>query len=290
MRRFWWLQALLVLVLLGGMGGTLTTGIGASLADYNVAFAVLLGAAAVSWPFLRRRRVATIAMALTGVFAVASGFAMLYTKQFPFKDWVTWWHSVTSFAFTLAFLVHWWRNHGRLMGLTRRALDRWRAALPLVAAWAAVALAFALTWAPAGRGLFTRDNYLHLSSWAVFGGVALAYGAWLVFRLPGPRAVLARGAFRHRVRGAVDGSLFLACWLSLLTGFALVYFADFLRGGDLKYVSKWWHTATSVALLAVLALHIGFNARLLAAHARRVDGELGGDGRGRVALVPSGER
>ncbi|HWH09277.1 MAG TPA: hypothetical protein VNX21_08760 [Candidatus Thermoplasmatota archaeon] len=274
MRRFWGGTAGILLALAAAMALTLPLPLGARLLDYNLAFLALAAGAAGAWPLLARRRFATMAMALAGAAATLTGFAMLYTKQFSYKDWLTWWHGVTSVAFTLAFLAHWLHNNPRLVGFARRLLAGDRAyGWPLAAAWLAVAGAFAWTWlSPEARARFTDANYLYLSSWAVFLGVAFAYGLWLAFRAPALRRRLARPAARNRARGLVDASLFLANWGALLTGFALLYFATPLRAGDLKYVSKWWHTATSVALLALLALHVGFNARLLAAHARRLDG------------------
>lgn len=260
--------------LAAGMLATAYTSVGFALSHYNVAFLALTAVGAALWARLKRRRVASIGMAYTGVLATATGFVMLYTRQFPLKEWITWWHSVTSFAFLAFFLAHWALNNVRLVDFTKRLLAQTRAAAPVALAWAGVLVAFAWTWSPAGRGLFTRENYLHLATWAVFVGIGLTYGVWLVFRHKAMRARLARDPTRRSARGLVDTSLFLACWASLLTGFLLVYFAPFFDANGLKYVSKWWHTATSVALLAIVALHIGFNARLVAAHAKRLDREL----------------
>lgn len=273
MRRFFaWLGGTVALLVLA-MAATLPTRLGFDLWHYNAALALALAAALLAWPLLRARRFATMTMAFTGTAATATGFAMLYTKDFAYKEWLTWWHSVTSFGFTLAFLAHWLHNHPRLWSFTKRLAARDRGAgWPLAAAWLGVALAAAWTWSPAMSRRFTRDNYLYLSSWAVFVGVACTYGVWLAFRWPALRDRLARSATRNRARALVDASLFLSNWGALLTGFALLYFAVPLRSGDLKYVSKWWHTATSVAFLSLVALHAGFNARLLAAHARRLDG------------------
>lgn len=275
MRRFWALLAFLTALLAAGLWITSRTSVGATLAHYNLSFALLVLAAAPAWPWLRRRRVATLAMAYMGIVATITGFAMLYTRQFPLKEWITWWHSVTSFAFMLAFLVHWFLNNARLVDFTKRTLRRASAAAPAIGAWLGIAGAFWLTWSPAGRDLFTRENYLHLATWAVFIGIALTWGIWLAFRHPRLRERLSRAPSRRRSRALVDTSLFLACWASLLTGFVLLYFAGWFDANGFKYVSKWWHTATSVALLGLVALHIGFNARLLAAHARRVDREVG---------------
>lgn len=260
-------------MLAAGMAWTLRTNVGATLLHYNAAFLVTGGIAATAWPLLRHRRFATLAMAFTGFAATVTGFVMLYTRQIGPKDWITWWHSITSFAFLVLFLVHWLHNNVRLAGFTRRLITRDRAHVVVIAvAWLAFALLAVWTWgAESGRSGFTSDSYLALASWVVLAGVALPYGAWLVHRLPTLRARLAATDARNRARGLVDTSLFIANWAALLTGFALLYFAEPLRGGDLKYVSKWWHTATSVALLSLLTLHVGFNARLVAAHARHLD-------------------
>ncbi|HEX2022815.1 MAG TPA: hypothetical protein VHH36_08870 [Candidatus Thermoplasmatota archaeon] len=270
MRRFWLALAAILSALGLAMAATIPTRLGFGLVEYNVAFLLSVLAVAASWPWWRQRRFATLSMAVSGAVATATGAAMLYTKDFPYKEWITWWHSWTSFVFALAFLVHWLHNHPRLWGFAKRlfAGER-RAGVPLALAWIGLGAFFVWTGLPGVREGFTRENYLHLASWAVLGGAALAYGAWLLFRLPAMRARLADVAPRNRLRALVDASLFLANWGALLTGFALLYFADFLRSGDLKYASKWWHTATSALLLALVAIHVGFNARVLAAHARR---------------------
>ena len=274
-RRFWgWTLALALAVALA-LYATLPTPIGFSIWHYNASFLAALVATGLAWRALRHRRVATLAMAASGIVATATGFAMLYTKDFPRKEWIMWWHSFTSFLLMLAFLVHWLHNNARLWDFTKRLLVRERSAgFGAAGAWIAIAGVGAWSWLTDARGIFTSANYQYLASWAVLGGVVLAYGAWLAYRLPSMRAKLAITAHRNRARALVDTSLFLSHWGALLTGFALLYFYEPLRAGPLKYVSKWWHTATSVAFLAFLALHIGFNARLLAAHARRVDEEL----------------
>lgn len=272
MRRFWGRTAVLVAALGAAMLATLRTPLGSTLWHYNASFVAATLAALVARPLLRTRRGATLSMAFSAVVAVVTGFAMLYTRDFPYKDWITWWHSFTSFALVLTFLVHWLHNRTRLWDLVRRPFGAPRAAGALVlAAWLGLVALGVWSVGAEARTRFTRENYLYLSSWAVLVGVVVAYGGWLVYRLPAMRARLDRTAHRNRVRGLVDGSLFLSHWGALLTGLALLWFADFLRGeSGLKYVSKWWHTATSVAFLAVVTLHVGFNARLLAAHARRV--------------------
>ena len=276
MRRFWALTAGATACLLLAMALTAPTRLGFAPWHANAAFLATLALVVPAWRLLQRRRVATLAMAFAGVAATLTGFAMLYTKDFPLKEWITWWHSVTSFALLLAFLVHWLHNAPRLNEFTRRLFARDRAAgTTLAAAWLVVLTAGAWTWLTDARLAFTSGNYQLLASWAVLVGVAGTYGAWLAYRLPSLRARLASPAHRNRARALVDTSLWLSHWGALLTGFALLWFAEPLRAGPLKYVSKWWHTATSVAFLALVTLHVGFNARLLAAHARRVDDDLG---------------
>lgn len=276
MRRFGWgALALSGAVALALAGTLLVPTLGLPLWHHNVAFLVLLVALAAAWTPLQRRRVATLAMAGSGILATATGFAMLYTVQFAYKEWITWWHTVTSVALLLTFLAHWLHNNPRLGIFTKRLLTRERAfGLAVVAAWVAVVVLFAWTWFTDARGAFTAENYLYVASWTAWVGVAVPYGLWLAHRPPAMRARLGDPAERNRARALVDTSLFLAHWGALLTGFALLWFAETLRSGDLKYVSKWWHTATSVAFLGLVALHVGFNARPLAAHARRVDDEL----------------
>lgn len=279
LKRFWAWTLGLALLTGAAMLVTLPSSLGFTLASYNVAFAVATAGSLLAWRVLKRRRVATLLMAYAGVLATITGFVMLYSRDLPAKEWITWWHGVTSFALLLLFLIHWLNNHPRLWEFAKRLFARDR--LPGVGAmgaWVGSVALGAWTLSPSVGARFTRENYLHLASWAVLAGVALAYGLWLVYRLPSMRRRLARTAHRNRARALVDTSLFLAHWGALVTGFALLYFAAPLRAGPLKYVSKWWHTATSVAFLALVALHVGFNARLLAAHARRVDDELGTTG------------
>lgn len=275
-RRFWaWTAGLLALTLVASLA-TRPTSLGFSLWHYNLSFLAALVAASASWRLLERRRVATLTMAYTGILATGTGAVMLYSKDLAYKEWWTWWHSFTSFLLLLAFLVHWLHNNPRLWDFTRRLFTRERpAGIVATLAWIAIGVAALWTWGdPRARALFRSENYLSLSSWAVLAGVAFTYGIWLAYRIPAMHARLADARHRNRARGLVDTSLFLAHWAALVTGFALLWFATPLRAGDLKYVSKWWHTATSVAFLALVALHLGFNARLLAAHARRVDREL----------------
>jgi len=274
--RFW--------LLLGGVTAFLGLAMGLTLAlptlgfplwHYNVAFGVSLLAAALGWPLLRQRRAASYTMLLTGTVATVTGFVMLYSKDFPYKEWITWWHSVTSFLFLLAFLAHWLLNHARLKDFTTRLLTRERAVgIPAATAWVVLFGLGVWTALPDVRAQFTRDNYLYLASWAIFAGVTFTYGLWLLYRVPAMRARLQAPAHRTKARSLVDTGLWLANWGALLTGFALLYFSDFLRAGTFKYVSKWWHTATSVLFLGLVALHIGFNAKLLKAHARRIEDDL----------------
>lgn len=256
------------------MLATLLAPVGASAWHYNASFVGIIVIALAATPLLKRRRVATLTMAFSGILATVTGFAMLYTKQFAYKEWITWWHSVTSFVLLVAFVAHWLHNQTRFWDLARRLFGG--AGLGLAVVWGAI-LAFA-AWSglPEGRAGFTSENYLVVSSWTILACVAGAYGVWLAYRLPALQRRVEDSAHRNRLRGLVDVSLFLAHWGALVSGLALVWFADFLRGDSgFKYVSKWWHTGTSALFLAILAIHIGFNARFLAAHARRVDAELG---------------
>lgn len=272
MRRFWLVSGGATLGVALAMLATLPTRLGFELWHYNASFAALGVASLVLLPLWRVRRFATLVLAGSGIVATATGAVMLYTADLPAKEWVTWWHCVTSVVFMVAFLAHWANNSARLNGFATRLFQEERAwGFALTGAWVGILGFGAWTGLDGVRDLFTRENYLFLSSVAVFAGVALTYALWLAHRAPPLRAGLARTRERNRARAAVDVSLFLANWGALLTGFALLYFADFLRGGDFKYVSKWWHTATSVALLAFVTLHIGFNARLLREHARRYD-------------------
>lgn len=257
------------------MALTTATEVGTPMWHYHASLAAVILAGLLAWPLLARRRIATLLMLFTGVPATATGFVMLYTREFPFKEWITWWHCVTSFGLALAFVVHWIHNHPRLWVFARRLLQRDRApGALLTGAWLGVALAGAITWGTGASEAFHRANYRYLASWAILVGVAGTYGAWLLFRVPRLRERLARTEPRNRARAAVDTSLFLAHWLAILTGFILLYVPTLLETNGIRYVGKWWHTATSVAFLSLVTLHVGFNARLLGAHARRVDQDL----------------
>lgn len=275
MRRFWTWTAAVALVTAVAMAATLAVPFfGVALWHANLGIAAVCVAGGLAWQALRPRRVATLTMAVTGTLATVTGFVMLLTIQFPWKEWITWWHVVTSVAFAFAFLVHWTNNHPRLLDLTRKLFDPPAPGILAGVAWAGLFALGAWTATPAVRGWFTGDNYLNVSWWTIVVGIVGAYGLWWAFRLPGLRRRLSTTATRNRARGLVDSGLFLANWAALLTGFALLYLADPLRSGPLKYVSKWWHTATSVFLLALLALHVGFNARVLVRHAKKVDDDL----------------
>ena len=256
------------------MAATWNTSVGFPLWHYNVSLLVVGLLAFPLWPLLQRRRVVTLGMAYGGALATLTGFVMLYTKEFARKEWLTWWHSVTSFVFLGLFLVHWAHNQPRLSQFTRKVARGLPQGAAAGSAWTAGIVLGVFAWSPDGRGLFTRENYILVSTWTIWWGIALTWGIWLWHRRDAWRARLARPAYRNTARALVDTSLFLACWGALITGFLLLYLPAWFDASGLKYVSKWSHTATSVLLLMFVALHIGFNARLVQAHATRVDDEL----------------
>ncbi len=288
-RRFALLAVGVAFATMAGAALTAGTALGVPMRDYNIAFGLMAIATLAAWPLLKRRRVTTMLILYTGILATATGFLLLYLKDDlksgGLKDWMKWWHSATSVALLFAFFIHWLHNNPRLVGFTKRLFTRdWRAGFPVLAVWIGSLAIGAATWTATGRLRFTEENYLAISSWAIFLGVGIPYGLWLAFRAPTMRARLRDPDVRNRTRALIDTSLFLACWLAMLTGFALLYFKDFLHGNGFKYVSKWWHTSTSVLFVAFVVLHIGFNARLVAAHARRMDSDLG---RGDAAPAPT---
>lgn len=289
MRRFWALTLVLLLAAVLAMAATVATPLGTPLWHYNVSLVALALLALPALPLLKRRRVATLAMGYTGLLATVTGFVMLYTKQLPNKEWMTWWHSVTSFAFLGFFLIHWWNNQPRLANFTRRLANARPQGPAAATAWTAGILLGITTATPDGRALFTTHNYLLLSTWVVWITIALTWGAWLWYRREAPHARLQQPRHRATARALVDTSLFLVCWLSILTGFLLLYLKPWLLDNGFKYASKWWHSATSILLLGLLALHIGFNARLLRAHANRVDGEMAGPRGTPAATVSSSD-
>ncbi|HEX2021993.1 MAG TPA: hypothetical protein VHH36_04725, partial [Candidatus Thermoplasmatota archaeon] len=98
-------------------------------------------------------------------------------------------------------------------------------------------------------------------------GAGVVWGT-LVATAPGARERLLAPPGRHRLRGAVDASLWLSMWLATLTGLVLLYATGWLRGLGGYWLMVGWHVVASAVLAGLVAWHVGFNARPLRAHAR----------------------
>lgn len=260
---------------------TLAFSIGVGMLEYNLSFLLLSVLGVACWPLLLRRRVASLGLAVAGTAAILTGFWLLYWKEdlkaSGLKDFAKFWHSVTSYALIPFFAAHFVRNWPRLKDLSSR-VGAWRVATGAYAGgWVGLLVFGVVSWTPDWRARFTEENYIWTVQWSWLVVIALAYGAWLGGRAlvrmrPDLRAVLTR----NRRRGLVDLTLFATFVLAMATGFALLYMKDFLHGNGYKYVSKFWHSATSVAFTAAVVLHVGANVWALVAHARRARRELDG--------------
>lgn len=242
----------------------------------DVAYLAVAALGVLAWPLLRRRRVASWLLATLGAWSLATGLVLVYvTPYVGHARWMRWWHGVTSAAFAVAFVAHWARNNPRLVGLAKRLVASPRAALALTVAWGTlVAFGAATFWTPLGDA-FTDAQFPTLSTMALlaFGGLGLQWAFWAP-RSPRFRERLRDDAFRNRVRGVVDASLLPAMWLATLTGFTLIYLTRPLRAADAYWLGAWWHVATSALLVGLVAVHLSFNARVLVAHARRIDSDV----------------
>lgn len=260
------------------MAATLRTGLGRAPWHDEAAYASLALAALAGLPLLRRRRVTTLLLASSGAWSVLTGYWLVYlTPVGGAGRWMTWWHGATSAAFVLAFLAHWARNQPRLAGLTRRLAQRRAGLAAALGAWALLGLLAWASWATPLRVAFT-DGYFGLVATLSLGlAAALAVYGGLVLTSRRVRPRLADPAFRNPLRGAVDAGLLGVTWLVALTGFPLAYLARTLRAADAYWLVACWHVVTGALLLALVAFHVGFNARPLRAHAgmtrRTVDGE-----------------
>lgn len=279
MRRstLWAGAALLFTALL--VWATLAWSIGVGMAEYNLSFVFLTVLGVATWPLLLRRRVASLGLAVMGLAAILTGFWLLYWKDDlkagGLKDFAKFWHSVTSYAMLPFFAAHFTRNWPRFNDLSGR-VGAWRVAVGAYAGGWVGLLAFgAASWTPAWKVRFTEENYLGWVAWTWLAVVAAVYLAWLGARLaqrlrPGLREVLTR----TRRRGLVDLTLLVSFLLAMATGFLLLYMKEFLHGNGFKYVSKYWHTSTSIVFVAAVALHVGANVVALRAHARRAREDL----------------
>ena len=254
------------LALAGLVVATHGAGWGWTRADHDVAYVLLSAAAAAAWPLLRRRRVTTLLLASLGAWSLLTGLFLVYvTPGLGHGRWMRWWHGVTSVGFCLAFLAHWSRNHPRLVDLARRLAHRRALLLGVLAAWALVGALAVASFRPPLRALFDDRLFLELTTLsfaavaaAVASGAALATG-----RRARPRVDEAR----NPLRGAVDVGLLALTWLVALTGLPLLYFSRDLRAVDAYWLLAGWHVVTGALLAGLVALHAGFNARPLRAHA-----------------------
>lgn len=238
------------------------------LPDATLAYVALALAAAFAWPRLRRRRLTTLLLASAGAWSTFTGILLVYVVPALPQGGraLRWWHAVTSTAMLLAFLAHWARNSTRLVGLAQKLRSSQALFAITLAAWGALALAALSSLRPPARALFD-DGTLGLLTAGALGlaGAGVLYGAAYATS-PGGGPRIARA--RDRIRGAVDASLLAAMWLATLTGFPLQYLARPLRAADAYWLLTGWHVLASVLLLGLVAGHVAFNRKPLAAHAR----------------------
>jgi hypothetical protein len=248
--------------------GSEESGIGRPRWHHDAAYLALSVVTVAAWPLLRRRKLTTLLLASLGAWCVLTGVWLVYvTPSRGDGRWMSWWHGATSVAFALAFLAHWARNNARLAQLARRAAAH-PATLAVVAlGWAGFALAAAATWALPERALRNRfsDRYLDDVTTVAF---ALALAGLLLGATALRRRVRVSTLERNRARGAVDASLLAMTWLATLSGFPLLYLGRHLRALDAYWLVTAWHVVAGALLVGLVAAHVAFNARPLAAHAR----------------------
>lgn len=235
----------------------------------EAAYLALMVAAAACWPLLRHRRPTTLVLASAAAWSTLTGlFAYVLSPRLPNGRWMLWWHAVTSAAFLLAFLVHWARNHPRLVVLAGRASRVARTAAPLAILWLAVALLAGTTLARAQAGAFVEDDHRALSNAALL--LAVAFGALGAVAVAFARRSRRRveGPAPHARRGAVDVSLLAAMWATTMTGVVLLYAARDLRAAGMLWWTTSWHVVSSALLVALALGHATLNARPLKGHAR----------------------
>ena len=239
--------------------GTATWHHGASL------LAVLLAAVLLRKPMASRRFLAIGVLAFS-VLATVSGFYLLYWKEGirvdGYQDWGVFWHVAWSWAAAVFFWQHTWVNrvaYGHFLRGTMRAAAP--AALHL-ALYAALLLAFGVTWGPV-KGWFTVDNYIPLTFATWLACLVVAYVAWMALR---------RNRATHLpARGGVDVALVPMAALATLSGLPLLLFDPELDAAGLKYASKYWHVWPSVAFAVLVFTHSAQLWPVVRAHWRRLD-------------------
>ena len=256
------------------VAGNLVIGVGVvattrrELPDATSAYALLGLATAIAWPLLRRRKLTTLLLASTGAWTMLTGFLLVYLAPgLPQGGGARrWWHAVTGIGMLLAFLAHWARNARRLRDLLRKLLARRALLAGATGGWILLVLLAIASWRPPLRALFDDTGLFALTtgSTVVAATVVLYAGAYAT--TPGRRRTTDG---RDRARGAVDVSLLGAMWLATLTAFPIQYATRSLRAVDAYWFLVGWHVVVSVILVALVAFHIGFNARPLASHALR---------------------
>ena len=222
---------------------------------------------------------ATLGLAVLGTAAILTGFWLLYwkdpLKEAGLKDFAKFWHSVASYAMIPFFAAHFARNWPRFSDMSAR-VGAWRVAAGAYAGgWLGLGLFGVVSWTSGWKVRFTDANYFGWVAWTWLVVVAFVYFAWLGAKaLARWRPALREAFTRTRRRALVDLTLLGTFALAMLTGFALLYMKGFLHGNGFKYVSKFWHTSTSIAFTAAVVLHVGANVLALRAHARRARAEL----------------
>lgn len=236
-------------------------GLGAETWHHIASLAAVLAVAAILHDrFRSSRRFLALGVLATSVLAAGSGFYLIYWKAGlrvdEIQDWAVFWHIVWSWFVAVFAAQHTWINRRSYAHFLRRSVATRPRALLHGLGYLLLAAALVYTWSPQGRVLFTNENYvpLTLRTWALLG--VPTYGGWLYLRWRERRDPgWAEAAFGSRgLRGLVDLLLVPAAALAVLSGFPLLFDGPFDPRG-LKYTSKYWHVATSIAFTVLFVVH-----------------------------------
>lgn len=251
--------------------------LGAPVWHHNASLAGALAIVLVTLrPFARSRAYLAIALGLTTLLAVGSGFLLLYLKQdlkdWLLKDWAKWWHIAWSWLALFYFIGHTWINRAPLVRWWTRMHKRVDATLVHHGILLAILVAIPVTWGQTGRAWFTDANYIPMTlvTWLALAGPPYAAWAIVTWRFKRGAAPMFRQRWaRGRVVAVVDVGLFPMTILANVSGFPILYFNT--KAGSLKYVAKYWHTWPSIAMTILVFAHTVMSWPAVAAHWRRFD-------------------
>lgn len=226
-------------------------GLGTEWWHHIASLGVVLGLAFALRKPLQSRRFLAIGVLAYTVLATASGFFLLYWKEGirvdGYQDWGVFWHVAWSWAAAVSFWQHTWVNRVAFAHFFRRTFQALAPAAIHLALYAAVVVAFLVTWGPLKSG-FSNENYIPLSFAAWFVCCVAAYASWLLLRRKDATVQL-------RLRGGVDLGLVPIAGLAVLSGVPILFFDPELDGLGLKYASKFWHVWPSVVFAVLVFAH-----------------------------------